>query len=143
MKMRKYLLLGTLGLLAADCVAQLDTGNISGTIADKIGAVVSGAQVILISESTGAIRTVSSNDQGYYVFSLIPSGTYTIEASHPGFKTFRTTGIALRVNREINVPITIELGEVSERVTVSGAALLVETTSGAIRETIDSVRVTA
>jgi len=102
--MKKYLLLVVLGLLAADCEAQLDTGTISGTIADKTGAAVAGAQVILSSELTGASRTVSSNNQGYYVFSLIPSGTYTIEATHPGFQTFRTTGVALRVNREINVP---------------------------------------
>jgi outer membrane receptor protein involved in Fe transport len=122
--------------------AQLDTGNVSGTVSDPSGAAIPQAGVRLTSELTGTVRTAVTSEQGYYTFPLVPSGRYAILVERPGFKTFQRSGITLQVNQQINVPVTLTVGEVSEQVSVSGTAVLVETTSGAIRETVDHQRVT-
>ena len=87
------------------------------------------------------LRTGITNEQGSYTFALIPSGNYSLRVEKQGFKRYEQSGIYLQVNEQIAVPITLQLGELSEQVTVTGAAPLVESTSATIRETIDRVRV--
>ncbi len=122
-------------------LAQLDTGSVNGTITDPSGAAVSAAQVTLRNEATGATRTAVSNEQGYFVFPAVSSGHYTLQTQVPGFKAYERTGIVLQVNQHITAPIVLELGESTEKVTVTASAAVVETTSGTIRETVDEVRV--
>ena len=123
-------------------VAQLDTGNIAVTVKDATGANVPGATVTLHNQSTGInLRTGITNEQGSYTFALIPSGNYTLRVEQKGFKMYEQSGIYLQVNEQLNIPITLQVGDLSEQVTVTGAAPLVESTTAAIRETVDRVRV--
>jgi hypothetical protein len=122
--------------------AQLDTGNITVTIKDATGANVPGAAVVLHNERTGInLRAAVTNDQGQYTFALIPSGNYSVRVEQRGFKSYEQSGIYLQVNEELAIPITLQVGELSEQVTVTGAAPLVESTTATIRETVDRVRV--
>jgi len=123
-------------------LAQVDTGNVSGTVTDSSGGGVGEAEVHLTSELTGTIRTTITNPQGYYTFPFVPSGRYGLNVERSGFKTFQRSGIGIQVNQQVNVPVTLEVGQVTEQINVSGAGLLVETTSGAIRETVDHQRIT-
>lgn len=128
-------------LLASTGWAQLDTGTISGVVTDPSGASVPGAKVILTNEQTGTVREAQANEQGSYTFSLTPPGQYAIKVEHAGFKLYERTGIRLQVNQQLTVPIALELGQASEHVLISATAPLVESSSGAIRETVDQVRV--
>ncbi|MBO0719717.1 MAG: TonB-dependent receptor, partial [Blastocatellia bacterium] len=121
---------------------QLDTGTISGPIADTGGAAVPGAKVILRNEMTGAAREVMANTQGFYTFTLIPSGRYSLRVEQQGFKSYQRTGLLLQVNQNLNVPITLELGELNDSVTVTSAPPLVDSSSGVLRETVDHTRIT-
>src|SRR5215469_3237624 len=69
-------------LIAPSLVAQsLVSGDLTGTVTDPSGAVVSGATVTLKSDSTGATRTATTNNSGAYRFSLLPPGNYTVTAN--------------------------------------------------------------
>jgi uncharacterized surface anchored protein len=129
-------------LVGAALFAQLDTGNITVTVKDAAGAIVPGARVVLHNEATGIdLRTGVTNEQGSYTFALIPSGNYSLRVEQRGFKSYEQSGIYLQVNEQIAVPITLQIGELSEQVTVTSAAPLVESTTATLRETVDRVRV--
>lgn len=128
-------------LIVATGYAQLDTGAVSGTVTDPSGAAIAGVKLTLINEATNASREALTNDQGYYTFPLAPSGRYTLRTEHSGFKTYERAAITLQVNQQLTVPIQLEIGQATEHVTITATAPLVESTSGVIRETVDSVRV--
>src|SRR5262249_54967837 len=68
--------------------AQIDTGSLVGTTVDPSGAVVPGATITLLSETTGARRTATTDDRGNFEFNAVPSGTYTVIADPRRFKKF-------------------------------------------------------
>src|SRR5579884_1008336 len=128
---------------ASTVIAQLDTGGIDVTVTDSSGSVIPGASVVLHNEKTNMdARSATTNDQGVCSFALVPSGVYTVQVEHSGFKKYERPGVLLQVNEQISVPATLEVGEITESVTVAAMAPLVETTSGTLRETVDQVRVT-
>src|SRR5260370_41834282 len=67
------------------------SGTIQGTVTDKSGAVVSGAQVVAKSKATDTTRTTTSGDTGYYRFELLPVSTYTVTVTKAGFATVSET----------------------------------------------------
>lgn len=122
--------------------AQLDTGTISGTVTDSTDALIPRARVILTNELTGATREVFTNEQGYFRFTLVPAGQYSLQVEGAGFKTFRQSGIQLRVNEQLSVPVRLQVGETREAVEVTATIPLVDLTSGSLRETVDHMRIT-
>jgi len=130
------------GLLSVSLRAQLDTGAITVTVRDASGAPVPGAAATLNNEQTGiAIRLAQTNDLGSYTFPAIPSARYSLHVEKTGFKSYEQTGIYLEVNQQLSIQVSLDVGAISEQVSVTGSAPLVEASSGAIRETIDRVRV--
>lgn len=122
--------------------AQLDTGTITVTVKDSSGSAVPGARVVLRNEATGIeARAGNTNEQGNFNAALIPSGSYSVHVELRGFKAYQQSAVYLQVNQQITIPVQLEVGEVSEQVTVMATPPLVESTSGVIRETIDRVRV--
>jgi hypothetical protein len=101
-------------VIAGAAFAQSDRGTITGTVADPAGAVY---------------QTVSSST-GNYTFGQLPAGKYQMSCSVPGFKQFSQTGITVLVAQTLRVNITLEVGEISETVTVSADAPLLRTESG-------------
>src|SRR6266404_5240008 len=129
-------------LLISPSRAQLDTGTITVTVKDASGSAVPGAAATLRNENTGiTVRSGSTNGQGVFTAALIPSGSYSVHVEVRGFKSYEQSAIYLQVNEELSVPVSLQVGEMNEQVTVTSTAPLVESTSGAIRETIDRVRV--
>jgi hypothetical protein len=126
---------------AGVCLAQLDTGAIGGVLTDSSGARIAGAQVVLINDETGATRRAVSNQSGDFTFPMAAAGVYSIQVEHAGFKSYRRAGLRLQVNEQLTIPIALEVGMVSERVVVTAAAPLVESASGALRETVDHERI--
>src|SRR5579884_843115 len=116
-------------LLACPAMAQFETAEVLGTVHDPSGAAIRGASVTLTNESTGVAKKTVSDDSGAYDFFNVPPGRYTIAAELTGFQTFKTTNVAVDVNARQRVDITMQLGSVSQVVTVSGAAETLETDS--------------
>ena len=123
--------------------AQTSTvGSISGTVRDPTGAVVPRAQVVIEEERTGFSRTVVANDEGFYSALSLPFGRYSVSTAPQGFKKTVSTGLDLHVNADLVVNLNLEIGPVSETVTVSNEAELVETRSGEVSSLVSEKQVT-
>ena len=106
--------------------SQGSVGTLNGTILDPDNAVVPGAAVILVNQDTGEERKTTSTSAGAYTLPYVPFGTYRLRVSAPGFRTSEADNIILRVAQTLTVNVTLEIGQVSDRVTVSDKPPLLE-----------------
>ena len=126
--MSRYVAIFALLLLPVLAPAQQVTGSITGTVTDPSGSAIVGAAVRLVSEQTGAIRTVAADAEGNFVFTAVNAGMYTVGAEQAGFKQFQKTGLELSPGSNIAMGILkLEVGAVSESVTVRADSAMVQT----------------
>ena len=102
------------------------TGTLNGTILDSTGAVVPGAAIVVTNDGTKAENKTTSTSAGSYTVPYIPEGTYTIAVSSPGFRKSIADNVVLRAAQVLTVNITLEVGQVTEQVTVSDTPPLLE-----------------
>src|SRR5207253_2435279 len=103
------------------------TAQIAGTVKDDSGGVLPGVTVTVTQTNTSATRTAVSDDSGGYVIPNLPVGPYRLEATLQGFRTYVQQGIVLTVNATPTVNITMAIGQLSEQVSVTANAAMVET----------------
>ncbi|HEY3838030.1 MAG TPA: carboxypeptidase regulatory-like domain-containing protein [Bryobacteraceae bacterium] len=115
--------------------------TIYGTVTDPAGASIVGANISATNPDTGQVRQAVSGADGAYVIPDLTAGTYRLNATAPGFKTFVEEAIHLQVDEHRRVPIQMALGAVSENVTVAADITQVETRAGALKEVVDSGRI--
>ena len=144
-RLGKYLgiLVFALSLLVAARSYAGVTASISGTVKDSSGGVVVGAKVTATNTDTGIVTTQSTNGDGYYSFQSLPLGHYDIGVEQTGFKSFRQKGLVLDVNAALVVDVTLQVGQVSDKVEVSSEALHVETANTQMGEVIEGSEMTA
>src|SRR2546421_1023452 len=125
-------------------LAQVTSGTIVGTVTDPGGASVPGAQVMARSLDTGLTRTVTSSDAGTYRIEFLPVGKYSVEVTYTGFKKALVSDIVLQVNDTARVDVALNVGQVSETVTISEMATpAVNTSTSEIARTIQSAEITS
>ncbi len=129
-------------VFAASLLAQYTSQQITGTVRDSSGAVVVGANVTVVQQETGLTRQTTSAESGYYAISNIPIGSYAIDVEAPGFKRYRQTGINLSVNSKVTIDVEVSIGDVSESVTVSADAAMIETSTGEVGRLITGEQAT-
>ncbi|PYV11569.1 MAG: hypothetical protein DMG23_03965 [Acidobacteria bacterium] len=134
------ILLGSF-LLSVASFAQ-DKATIVGTITDPTGAVVPGVKVTVTNTGTMVSRVVETNSAGNYIAPELPIGKSSVRAEFKGFKAYERTGIVLNVNDNLRVDIQMEVGEVTQSVTVSEVAVVVQTESGEVSDVISGQQVT-
>lgn len=137
------LLFWLLGIAAPRAEAQLATGTVSGSVVDSTAAVVPGATINLISESRGTrLSAVTASSSGEFVVPNVPPDTYTLEIASHGFQTFQRTGIAVSPGDRVALgPLTIKVGAISQSITVSSEAPVLQTESADRSSTITSTEV--
>jgi len=118
-------------------------GSISGLVTDSTGAVVSGASVTATNTQTGVQSNVTTDSKGFYNFPSLLIGTYTIQISQTGFKTFSQTGLVIDANSALRVDATLQVGAISEKVEVSTDSVHVETETTQMGEVITGKTMTA
>jgi hypothetical protein len=118
---------GLLFLVAAVALAQV-TASVSGTVKDSSGAVVPGATVTVKHLESGMTRTAEADANGRYNVPSLPIGQYELTAEKSGFKQEVRTGIDLAVAQQTVVDLKLEVGNIEQRVTVTAAAPMVNTT---------------
>ncbi len=121
--------------------AQSTTGSILGDASDSSGAVLPGATVRTLNERTGASRETFTNETGSFRFSGLAPDRYTVTVELTGFRVVTRPGVILPVAGEVKLDFELEVGEVSESVTVTEVASLVQTTESTIRTVVDNRRV--
>src|SRR3984885_6084402 len=102
-------------------------GSISGTVTDQTGAVIPDTTVTALNLDTTVQQTTKTNGSGFYNFAALPVGRYEIEILREGFQPYKRTGLVIDVNSQLRVDISLSMGEKSEEVVVSSAAVQVET----------------
>src|SRR5215831_2287617 len=128
-------------LFAPFAGAQAITGTIEGRVTDVSGAVLPGVDVTTTNESTGQVRSSVSNETGLYNVPLLQPGTYSVQASLPGFRSELRRGLLLEVDRTARVEIQLQVGEVSEKIEVMADAPLVQADNSSLGQVIDTQRV--
>ena len=114
---------------AAIASAQGTASRVTGVVLDQNGAVVEGANVTLTNEGTKVSITTQTTSAGQYVFDSVQVGTYTVQVEKPGFKKFVSTSNQVNVNQPATVDAALEVGTVTDVVTVQSSAELVQTSS--------------
>lgn len=132
--------LGVLALLLLPCrsIAQIDTGGITGTVMDSTGAVVVGAKIALTNDATNVKTATVSTSTGTYFFGGLKPETYTINAESSGFKAYVVNGLVVHVQQVLTQDISFVAGSVSQSVTVTAAAPLLEAENAAVGQTISN-----
>jgi len=136
------ILLLSIGLLVGVHAQSATTGNITGTVRDPQGATVPKAEVTITDEKTGTSRTVRATEDGFYNATSLPAGTYTVSTAPTGFKKTVSTGVELHVNENKTVNLDVQVGQVTETVTVTSEAAPVELRSGEVSSLISEKQVT-
>ena len=116
--------------------------TITGTVTDKGGAVVPGADVTLTQEQTGFVSTAKSNEAGNYTFNGLNVGTYTLKASAKGFDSYVEKGIVVNVSQTARVDATLTVGSVDQTVTVQSDVLTVQTDSNVVSTLVSEEQIT-
>lgn len=116
--------------------AQLSTSTLVGTIKDTSGAVVPGAAVTVKNLQTGLERSVTSGSSGDYTVTNLQIGHYSVTVSHAGFRTARVSDIQLQVGQTARADAVLQVGSASQRVTVTAATPLLNTTSSSVGQVV-------
>ena len=107
--------------------AQETTGSLIGAVRDTTGATIPGARIsIYDAEKNVLVRTVETDAEGQFSAPLLPAGIYNIEAEAQGFKKQISQGVKLDLNQRRSVDLVLEVGNLSETVTVEATANQVE-----------------
>src|ERR1051325_3216783 len=99
---------------------QANSATFYGSATDPTGAVVPAAVVSLIAQDTGTVIKKITDDSGDFAFTFVPVGTYTLRIEAKGFRPYAATGITLVAGQQARQTFTLELGAVTDAVTVEG-----------------------
>jgi hypothetical protein len=125
------------GLPLQTANAQILYGGLVGNVTDASSAAIPNANVKINNTATGAIRETATNESGTYRFPTIPAGTYVLTVQANGFRSFTRAGIEVSVNNLTRVEVRLELGEVTEQVTVRESAISLQTDRAEVRHEVD------
>lgn len=117
------------------------TTSLSGTVSDDSGAVIPGAVVTLSSQGTGAERTASTDERGGFQFLQVPPGMYSVVVEMDGFSTELVTDVELLVDTPASMEIDLDVGQVSEVVTVEADAVTINTTDATVGNAFNETKV--
>src|SRR5207249_11041774 len=112
-------------------------GYISGTVTDKSGASIVGADIVITSADGSLTRSTATNADGAYVVAALPGGTYNLAVTAKGFQKFSATKVVLDVAQKIRVDVQLTVGEINEVIEVTGESVVqVETQSSELSGTV-------
>src|SRR5689334_4149700 len=118
-----------------------NTAQIQGSVQDPTGATIAGAEVKATQTATGAVRVVTSSDDGSFVLANLPVGPYRLDVSKPGFATYVQNGIILQVATNPTIDVALKIGNVSEQVQVEANTTLVETQATGVGTVMENQRI--
>src|SRR5262245_50186193 len=131
---RKFVLLAAIVWMsgARHCLAQVEQGAINGSVVDASGAAVPGAKVIATNSATQADVASATNEEGLFKIPYLQAGTYSVVVQKDGFAAGRVTDIPVRVGQTSTINVTLKPGAVTESVTVTSSAVLIEQSSSSL-----------
>jgi carboxypeptidase family protein len=134
---RLWLVMVVVGCIAIGLRAQTTNGLITGVVADSTGAVVTGAQVKVVSQGTGLERTAISDANGLYVVPQLAPGSYTLTIMKEGFASVKQNNIQLLVNQSLTIDVKLSVATSAETIEVNTAPPMLNTTSSTLSDVIE------
>src|SRR3984893_651238 len=132
-----HVVLLIVSIVALTALVQAQYGaSLEGTVTDKSGAVVAGATVTITNQETGVVYPAVTSDSGLYRVSALVQGRYSVKVEGANFKTKRVTNIVVAAEESKNQDAALELGAVSESVTVTADAVALQTENGDVSGSI-------
>lgn len=128
----------TMIVLSMGRLGLCQSGQITGRISTPDGASAPNVAVSVVDRATGIPHAMRSNDDGYYTVPSLPPGTYSISVSAQGYKPILQEGIQLHVEQSLRVDFTLQLGAVTETVTVTTALPLLTTETSSVGQVVGS-----
>jgi hypothetical protein len=128
---------------AAPAAAQAVTGTLLGTVTDSTGAVVTNAKVTVLNEGTGLTREIKTDANGEYTAPQIPTGHYTVMVEMEGFKTAALSGIQVGVDQRVKIDVPLEVGALTETVTIEATTPLIQAASSELGTTVTDEQIKA
>ncbi len=126
MRLRALLLATALLTVVPHAVAQSVSGSITGSVIDPSGAALPGASIAVVNQSTGVETPTKSNGAGYFNAPNLIAGSYRVEVSAPGFKSISRSDVQVDIGSVIRLDFKLEVGNVQDKITVSGEAPLLQ-----------------
>src|SRR5687767_15805205 len=123
-------------VLISHADAQVTTSTLVGLVRDAQNAVIPGATVVATHEGTGVAREGVTDANGEFVFSALPSGPYSVKVELTGFKTLQQQGMQLGAGQTVRQSFALEVGTLTETVTVAGEAPLVDNSASVQADSI-------
>jgi outer membrane receptor protein involved in Fe transport len=117
------------------------TGQINGAVTDSSGALLPGVTIEATNNATGAVRTSVTGTDGLYTIPLLQPGEYTVKATLQGFRVSQRDAVRVTVAETARVAFQLEVGQVSETITVTAEATLVETSNATHGIVIDEQKI--
>jgi hypothetical protein len=125
-------------LTTSNVHAQALYGSIVGTVTDSTDAAVPGATVTIVHTQTNQTRTSTTSGSGTFSFPTIPSGTYTVSFSLPGFRTVTREGVAVSISDVVRVDSRLQVDTITENVMVSGQAVTLQTDRAQVQSQLNT-----
>jgi carboxypeptidase family protein len=122
--------------------AQITTTTMFGTVTDKTGAVVVGADVTVTNTGTNLARSGKTNEQGEYRIELLPVGKYSVAVNAAGFKKSIQNGVVLEIGQTARVDASLDVGSTGDVVEVTSSVPVVNTTSPELGRTVENEEIT-
>jgi hypothetical protein len=114
------------------------TSSITGVVADSAGGVIPGATVVITNNATGAKNEAVTGANGTYNVAALQAGTYTVSATLTGFKTAQNTNVRVAIGVPATVNLTLEVGDLTETITVTSSTELINTQNATVTATLNS-----
>ncbi len=130
-----------LGITATRLAAQLDQGQIAGTIEDASKALVAGATVTAVG-AQGAQRTATTGDNGGYVFTNLPIGFYDVTVQAAGFKRYVRTAVKVDAASRTTLDVSLDVGAITESVSVTASTVQIQQETAQIGRTVEARQIT-
>ena len=137
-------ILATLWLVLAisPLTAQVLYGALLGRVADASGAVLPGAKISVTNKLTGQQRETVADESGAFAFRDLQVGTYDIQITQAGFKTYTKSGVGVGLNSTVREDVQMEVGGTSETVTITAAAPILQTDRADVSNQLDKAQIT-
>src|SRR5688500_16497717 len=126
-----------LAVVAPDVSAQTIRSTLTGAVTDPNGAIAAGVLVTATNVATNISATTKTNNDGLYTFTALTPGEYVVAVEHKGFKRSVQSGIVLQIAQATRLDVPLEVGQITEEVSVVGEAPLVRSTSSELGQVID------
>src|ERR1700722_11929153 len=136
-------LLVLVALLCSTVLRADVTGSIQGTVHDRSQGAVSGAKVLITNVATNATSETTTASDGTFRVLALAAGTYKLNVTASGFRPFEEAGIVISVNDQLSFDVTLDVGSVSEKVTIAANAVQVQTESTQLGDVVDSKKMLA